>query len=416
MIHSLRTGLPFIAFLVGLRFFVKLPVAFSGPIRLWLFYGYIGMLATIMSPIPSFAFYWALNYLAVFAGLGIYLKDSRLNTARDLNYLSWGITFGILIVMVFVARDVLFVGSDGHLTSYGIHVRVGEVGGMLISRASGFARFAAVPAVASFVMFWGGNLRRKVIGACIFVPSALLVWFMQSRGAIFGLAFAMCFVVICLGQRSRWLGLFGATFCAIFLWTDAGSQKWINYLYDHISRGQAVEEIVSMTGRDRAWHNAWPEIFANPILGQGFQADRLTIDEHVHNTYMYALMTGGFLGAGLFCLGLVWAWYLFWLAWRKDWGRQMGQHDHIVQVGGVLAFFTVRSIPEVSGAYYSIDQFLMVPAIAYLTILCRVAAIKDETNEKKYKRYKPNPNFRFRGQHGRYPFYHKVARRTDTAV
>ena len=38
-------------------------------------------------------------------------------------------------------------------------------------------------------------------------------------------------------------------------------------------------------------------------------------------------------------------------------------------VGAILVFFTVRSIPEVSGAMFGIDLLILVPALAYLGVL-----------------------------------------------
>lgn len=368
-IHALRTGFPLLVLAAGLPMLLKRHAALSGPLKCWILYGFVGLVASLYSLHPYHALYWACNYLAVFAGVGLYLKNAELERAQDLNHLSWAITLGILAIMVFVARDALFVRGETGLTAYGVVQRVGDVGGILISRASGFARFAAVPAVAGFAMMWGRGIQNKMAGAAVFLPSALLVWFLQSRGAIFGLAFALFFVTFFLGKKTRWLAFVGGVLCAFMLWTDSGAKTWADYVYRHISRGQAIEEMMSMTGRDRAWRHAWPEINDHPFIGQGFQADRFTINEHVHNTYMYALMTAGYIGAGLFCLGLAWAWYLFWKAWKMDWGHEAGQHLHLVQAGGVLAFFTVRSIPEVSGAMYSIDLFLMASAIAYLTML-----------------------------------------------
>lgn len=373
-IHWLRTGFPLLALLAGLPvIFSKHPVL-AGPLKYWILYGAVGIFASIFSQHPLHALYWGVNYIAVFAGVGLYLKKPSLSASIDLNYLSWGITLTILIAMVFVAREALQASSVEDVLVYNIYARIGDVGGMPISRSSGMARFAAVPAVVGFVMLWAEQrIQYRAFGGGIFVISALIVWSLQSRGAILGLAFAMCFVTFFLGRRSRFIGIFGAIFCAFMLWTDFGSEQWIDYIYNHVSRGEAMGELATMSGRDRAWREAWPEILEHPLFGQGFQADRFTINDHVHNTYMYALMTTGFFGAGLFILGLAWAWLLFWRAWQNNWGRKTGHHLHLIQVGGVLAFFTVRSIPEVSGAMYSIDQFLMVPAIAYLTILSKTA-------------------------------------------
>ncbi len=106
-----------------------------------------------------------------------------------------------------------------------------------------------------------------------------------------------------------------------------------------------------------------------PIIGRGPQADRYYIKEHVHNTYLYALLQSGVLGTAAFVGGLVWAWALFFQAILKKTAAQVGQHNMLLQTGGILAFFTVRSIPEVCGAMFGVDLMVMLPAMAYLSIL-----------------------------------------------
>ena len=41
-------------------------------------------------------------------------------------------------------------------------------------------------------------------------------------------------------------------------------------------------------------------------------------------------------------------------------------------MGCLLAFFTVRSLPEVSGAMFGIDLLLMIPIIAWIDALDQV--------------------------------------------
>ncbi len=70
-----------------------------------------------------------------------------------------------------------------------------------------------------------------------------------------------------------------------------------------------------------------------------------------------------------FVLGLGWAWWAAWRAYASNLPAQLGQQAHFAQAVGILAFFTLRSIPEVSGAMSSVDLMVMLPAIAYLAAL-----------------------------------------------
>jgi O-antigen ligase len=119
----------------------------------------------------------------------------------------------------------------------------------------------------------------------------------------------------------------------------------------------------------------------SPLVGWGFQADRFLLGQHAHNAYLYALMTSGFVGGTAFVGGLIWAWIIFLQVLRRGTADRLGQKVFLIQVGGLLAFFTVRSIPEVSGAMFGIDLMIMIPVLAYLGILNRQQ--KDWDNEQK---------------------------------
>jgi O-antigen ligase len=138
-----------------------------------------------------------------------------------------------------------------------------------------------------------------------------------------------------------------------------------------LRRGESMEELRTLTGRTRAWEKAWPEILDSPVVGWGFQADRLLIREHVHNTHLYALMTAGFMGGLAFVGGLLWVWLLFFRVIKSGIAGRFNQETLLIQSGGILAFFTIRGIAEVSGPLFNIDFLVMLPIMAYLSLLDR---------------------------------------------
>jgi hypothetical protein len=103
------------------------------------------------------------------------------------------------------------------------------------------------------------------------------------------------------------------------------------------------------------------------------QADRYLLRDfldHVHNTYLYALLSAGGLGTAAFVGGLVWAWLLLLRSIRSTVLTRSPPSDPFVyEALGILTFFTVRSIPEVSGALFGVDYMLMLPVLAYLGLL-----------------------------------------------
>jgi len=345
--------------------------AAKGPVKLWLVYGMVSLGVCVISPQPLHAAYWAANYISVIAVVTVFLlSENKLSSAIQLNYLTWSITSVLLTILVFVARDVLFVDSRyGWVTGYGIVNRMKSIGNIAMSRSSGMARFAAIPGIVSFVFLLTGSGIKRYFWVIPCVLSALLIWFMQSRGAILGFGFSMAFVLIFLGPRSRLFGIIGLIMVGLLYFTDIIPDRTARYVKKHFYRGQNYEQLKTLTGRTRAWEKAWRQIKKHPIFGKGPQADRYFIREHVHNTYLYALLQSGVVGATAFVGGLIWAWGLFFQAILRKTADQLGQRVVLIQTGGILAFFTVRSIPEVCGAMFGVDLMIMVPVLAYLGVL-----------------------------------------------
>ena len=175
-----------------------------------------------------------------------------------------------------------------------------------------------------------------------------------------------------LGRRTRIIGAILLILFLFILYTDFIPEETIGNVLTYILRGQDIDELPAMSGRNVTWTLGWEEVKESPVLGWGFQSDRFLLGgQHVHNAYLYALMTAGFVGGTAFAGGLIWAWVMFLRILRRRTADRLGQKVFLIQVGGILAFFTVRSIPEVSGAMFGIDLMLMVPVMAYLGLLNR---------------------------------------------
>lgn len=116
------------------------------------------------------------------------------------------------------------------------------------------------------------------------------------------------------------------------------------------------------------WGRALEIIGESPLWGHGPQADRYLLHEHVHNSYLYVLLQSGWIGLLAFVGGLVAAWISFFRCWASPAGQEREERIFLVQLGAILAFFTVRTIPEASGALFGIDLLVMVSAMAYLGV------------------------------------------------
>lgn len=389
--HYLRTIFPLVSLAVASVMIVaRLALRpesrsrFAGPLRFWFFYGVLGLLFCIRAPRPEFAAYWSLCYLSVFATLKLWVErggdTQALRRCLHLNYLSWFVTAAFLAVLVVAARDVLLAGGRDGLTGYGVVNRAESVGGMAMSRSSGFSRFAAVPGIVSFVWIWTRSGWERLFWAGVTLACAALIYMMQSRGAIVGFGAALAFVTIFLGGRARWIGALALVIFGLALVGELIPDSKVDEITRHLTRSADREGLVTLTGRTRTWENAWAVLAESPLYGWGPQADRHLVGQHVHNTYLYAWLQSGLLGVALFAIGLLAAWRLFARALRSGIADRVGQRAALLQVGGLLAFFTVRSIPEVCGAMYAVDLMVMLPAMAYLSFLVQAAPSPGEAS------------------------------------
>lgn len=334
----------------------------SGACFSLLVYGLLVTFFSIRSPEPMISYYYDVAFLCtvltglLWTGAG---RDDRPLTA-ELLPLNWAITGAFACIIVYVGRGTLFSGAD---SAYGI---INELEGQ--SRASGVARFCAVPALIGLCRFWRGRGFWRVLWLPLFLFFGYLVYLLQSRGAIFGVAAAFVFVVLLNRGFTRGavlLGLGAAVYCLFDPRFELAEDVW-----RHLQRGQSSEEFASMTGRTRAWENAWKTMEeSGMLLGYGNWADRALIGEHVHNTFLQAWMFGGLLGLLFF----VWAWVRVWLDFRRVFRRLREladrERDLFLEAGAILAFFTVRSIPETTNAGFSVDLLVLVPIMVYVETL-----------------------------------------------
>jgi O-antigen ligase len=184
-----------------------------------------------------------------------------------------------------------------------------------------------------------------------------------------------------MGVKERRFGAIFLILLGLTLYADVIPERKVEQVSEHIFRGQSIEELQTMTGRTKSWEKGWKKVLKSPVWGYGPQADRYLIKEHVHNTYMYALMSSGFAGAAAFAGGLLWAWILFLRAIIRGFADRFGQRMFLIQAGGILAFFTVRSIPEVCGAMFGVDFMVLLPVLAYLVVLDQKGRELEERTE-----------------------------------
>ncbi|WP_295430222.1 O-antigen ligase family protein [uncultured Thiodictyon sp.] len=348
----------------------RLPTLAEG---LWIGYALLSLQAALLTGADFPVWYWALAYLGVFAAIdGAFGGVDPLSRAMATNRLVWLLATLLFVWMLFFARDVLLVQGKLGITAHGLVNRadLGRFGP--ISRSTGMARLAVVPAVVGLVMALERRGLRRLPWAALGLAAMLAIWLLQARQGIFGTAFALGLVAWLSGGRARFVGIAMTVLAGLALLGGLFPQDWLDYVTGFATRGDGMLKLQSMTGRNLIWRAGWRAVEQAPWLGFGPQADRRLIGLNAQNGLLYAALAAGYPGAALYLGGLLWGWVLFVRALLRGYARDGAERLFLLQVGGIMAYLTIRNIPENTAALYSVDLLLHAPLLAYLGTLDRV--------------------------------------------
>jgi len=363
-----RAVLPFavlpVALLVVLLRLGKLKLPPAAPSRLLMIYGGVAAVATVFSPEPWHSLYWSVTFLSTVAAAWTFAAQSDpLPATRRMLQITWVVTFVAAAIISYSARGVVFTTTG---TGYGV---TGDLDGL--SRSSGVARWAAVPGLVCLVRAY--HTSRPALVA-LFLGLAgtafFIVYRMQSRGAVFGSVAALLFALL-MGNRLRRYALPFVLAAATLLPYFESPETISNNVTGYLMRGQSEEQFRSMTGRTRAYEHGLAAFWEGPVIGRGQWADRMIIGEHVHNSYLQAMLNAGALGTVPYIASWVAGWLLFFRLQKK--ARLLAPEDRLclLEAGTVMMFFTVRSIPETTTASFAPDLLVMAAVYVYLEVLDR---------------------------------------------
>jgi O-antigen ligase len=363
---AIRACLPFFVLPISAFILIRkntLTLPGLAPTRLLLIYGVLATISGIFSPEPLWAAYWSVTYLATILTAWTFV-DGRfpVESARTMLLVTWVATILVAAYLGHSSSTLIF----GHSVSAYNHP---ETGLDKLSRSSGVARWAAVPGLVCLVRAFYS--RRFVFVAC-FVTGACFCFFivyrMQSRGAVFGLFAALVFILL-LASRMRRYALPFVILSTVFLFLVESPGAISENVFQYLRRGQTEEAFESMTGRTRAYEHGLIAFGDAPIFGRGHWADRLVIYEHVHNSFLQALLTAGIVGGIPYFASWITGWVMFFKL-RKRW-RWLGREDKVclLESGAVMMFFTVRAMPETTTASYAVDLLVMVAVYVYFEAL-----------------------------------------------
>ena len=142
-----------------------------------------------------------------------------------------------------------------------------------------------------------------------------------------------------------------------------------------------VPALFTFSGRSSVWSEGFRLFKEQPILGQGFHADRLLLGTHMHNTFMHALIQTGLVGTIPLVVALLYAWVLLIKAIRNRASLPPVHRHLIIQVAGIIVFFSFRAISESTGAFFGVDWLLLAPLLVYLQVVTHAAGAIEEPDQ-----------------------------------
>lgn len=334
----------------------------NSPSQLLLVYGTLAACASTFSPQPLWSLYWSMTFLAtILVAWTFVTRRDPVRSARTMLQVTWMATFVVAAIIGYQARNSVFGDTA---TGYGV---LGELNGL--SRSSGVARWAAVPGLVCLVR---ANHSRRPSHIAFFLGAAAVSFFivyrMQSRGAIFGSVGALLFILLVSSKMRRYALPFAGLALVFILLLDS-PEDLSNKAASYLERGQTKEEFLSMTGRTRTYEHGLAAFQDAVFFGRGQWTDRLVIQEHVHNSYLQAMLNSGIIGAIPYFASWVAGWMLFFRLQKRR--ARLSPEDRVclLEAGIVMMFFTVRSIPETTTASFAVDLLVMVAVYVYLECL-----------------------------------------------
>lgn len=363
---AIRACLPFLvlplaAFILIRSSALKLPGL--APSRLLLIYGILATISGVFSPEPMWAAYWSIAYLATILTAWTFVDGrSPVESARTMLLITWVATFLVAAYLGHSSSTMIF----GHSASA---YNRPEAGLDKLSRSSGVARWAAVPGLVCVVRAF---YSRRLIPIAVFLAVAgvcfFIVFRMQSRGAVFGSVAALALILV-LSRRKRRYALPFMLISTVFLSLLESPGVISQTVSDYLRRGQSEELFESMSGRTHAYEHGMMAFADAPLFGRGQWTDRLVFYEHVHNSFLQALLNGGIVGGIPYFASWIAGWIMFFRLHNK-W-RWLSRKDRLrlLESGAVMMFFTVRAIPETTTASFSVDLMVIVAVYVYLEAL-----------------------------------------------
>jgi len=421
LLHGLRAFLPILSACLAMIFLlVKRPLSIKplfGPLGLLMLYTILGIISSIFSKDPVRALYWAVMYGAVILVLWAIAKNSN-----SLHYISfiikanWAIaaiiSIGLLVFFLIqpgaissLTSNFLICSQRPYETLGNIKAEIGTIG-MAGTRPTGLGRYAGLVAIIAFVKFCYNKKRLKFFWFFLFLLFLFILLFSKGKTEIIAFIIAIIFILWLRDKlKTPLILVVGVVLLlgSLIIFYNIPCTNSISFVGSSASKNSAPESIVNppatppatppantltlkniksistLGGRTTGvWREGWKLFLSSPLIGYGFQADRIFLEgQHVHNTLLQALIQTGLLGTIPFVFAfIITGIILFHLL--KSFSVTKEEKIFLIEITAVLIFFIIRGITE-SLAFFSSDWLFIAPLLAYITIL----------NQKNLFQYNP---------------------------
>lgn len=371
-VHGVRAFFPILAGVIAacqlaLRRTLPKWAAF-GPLTLLLVYAGIGLTSSLfVSPEPIGAAYWALQYISVIAVVIAVASgpEPEAHLARFIS-VNWGccaaVCLGLLAGVPLGGGTVSHtIGSPLGVMAYG-RVRE-EVMGMTGPRSTGFGRFAGIVILVGLAKLLHDRKDKKTLFIWTPLTLAAGVALLLSQARTSWVSVIVAAVALLARAPTRW------TVPATMLGLLALPLVWLtgfgHALMLYLTRGRGIDP--TLTGRTVTWARGWQAVQQSPWTGLGFWADRYFLNyQNMQNTLLDALIQSGFLGVIPFVIAIVWVWIgVLRFYSTKPAGEASSLPGELL---GVITFFTVYSITEITYSFYSVGWIAMAPLFAHVQL------------------------------------------------
>jgi len=239
-----------------------------------------------------------------------------------------------------------------------------DVLGMAGTRNTGFGRFAGIVILVGLAKLLHNRRDKKTLFIWTPLTLAAVLALLLSQARTSWMSVLIAAVVLLARAPTRWRVplLMIAVLGLPFVWITGFGHAFGLYL----TRERGFDP--TLTGRTATWGMAWNNFQQSPFIGLGFWADRYVLGgRNMHNSFLQALFQAGFLGVIPFAVALVWVWIGILRFYST---RPAGEASSLPgEILGVMTFFTIYSITEITYSFYSVGWIAMAPLFAHVQLL-----------------------------------------------